>query len=83
MTSQAFAELEATIEKLPPYQLMQLHLKINQILNTFAPSESQPEKLDPAEAMRLFNAFSGSVSRDIDEKRERVEWRDEKYKTTR
>ena len=78
MTSQAFAELEATIEKLPPNQLMQLHLKINQILNTFAPSESQPEKLDPTETMRLFNAFSGSVGRDINEKRERVEWRDEK-----
>ena len=33
MTSHAFADLEATIEKLPPFQLMPLHIKISHLLH--------------------------------------------------
>ncbi len=77
MTSQSFAELEATIEKLPPLQLFQLYLKISHLLDqTKSPVQKSTEET-PEETMRIFNSFSGSVENDIDEKKERGNWRDE------
>ncbi|MBO4620644.1 MAG: hypothetical protein J5654_11120 [Victivallales bacterium] len=81
MTSRAFADLEATIEKLPPFQLMQLHIKIGRLLDQFAEPNKTSGEDDQVEVMRVFDSFAGSVSREINEKQERADWRSEKYES--
>lgn len=73
MSEFAFSELETKVETLPYYQIVLLRSKLDKII------EKRQGRMNDEEARKLFDDFSGSVDREINEKEERAEWRDEKY----
>lgn len=76
MSELAFAELETQVETLPYYQVVLLKDKIDKILEREKERESESFVDD---GLKWLDSISGSVKREIDYKKEREEWRDEKY----
>lgn len=76
MSELAFSELETQVETLPYYQIVLLKDKIDKILEREKERESESFVDD---GLKWLDRISGSVKRDIDFKKEREEWRDEKY----
>lgn len=68
MSEIAFSELETKVETLPYYQIVLLRSKLDKII------EKRQERMSDEEARKLFDDFSGSVDREINEKEERGEW---------
>ncbi len=76
MSELAFAELQSQVEALPYYQMIILQEKINRLV------EKEKERESDSfikEGLAWLDSISGSIHREIDYKKEREEWRDEKY----
>ena len=76
MSELAFAELQSQIEMLPYYQMLILQNKINRLV------EKEKEKKSEefvAEGLAWLDGIAGTVHREIDFKKEREAWRDEKF----
>lgn len=69
----AFAELEAQVETLPMFQVVMLKDRLERRI------EREQSAASVQEGLIWLESISGLVRRDIDYKREREEWRDEKY----
>ena len=65
MTNAAFADLETQVEELPLFQIIVLRQKLDNIL------EERKAERDVSVGLAQLDAFSGSVDREIDFKKER------------
>ena len=73
MSDVAFAELEAQVDTLPMFQVIMLKNRLERRI------EREQSAASVQEGLIWLESISGSVHRDIDYKKERAEWRDEKY----
>lgn len=74
MSDIAFAELQTQVESLPFYQIVLLKEQVDKIIEKEKKSDSFV-----SEGLAWLDSIAGSVHREIDFKKEREEWRDEKY----
>ena len=73
MSDVAFAELEAQVETLPMFQVVMLKDRLERRI------EREQSSATVEEGLSWLESITGSVRRDIDYRKEREEWRDEKY----
>lgn len=73
MSDLAFAEIESKVETLSDWQITVLKNKIDKIY------QERKSRFSDKEAQKYFQEFSGCVDRNINLKKEREEWRNEKY----
>ena len=76
MSELAFAELQTQIESLPFYQILTLQNTLNRLVEK-EKNKGSDEYI--AQGLSWLDEISGSVHREIDYKKEREEWRDERY----
>ncbi len=80
MSELAFAELQTKVKTLPFEQIVLLKNQVDGLYEKGNSEHRQKQsRFTDEEARLLFEKFSGSISREIDYKKEREEWRDEKY----
>lgn len=76
------ALLEQKLRTLPEQSFSEIEDFFDYIIYKFgvkAQNTHEKPTMSESEARSIFNQFSGSVSREIDYKKERASWRDEKY----
>lgn len=71
--------LEQKLRTLPEQSFAEVDGFFDYILYKFGADSKKGKRPGDEEARRLFDQFSGSIGREIDYKKEREEWRDEKY----
>ncbi|MBP5158318.1 MAG: hypothetical protein ILP18_10670 [Treponema sp.] len=76
MSELAFSELQTQVEMLPFYQVVILKDKIDRIVEKEKERESEAFVSD---GLAWLDGIAGSVHREIDYKKERESWRDERY----
>ena len=76
MSKLAFSELQTQVEMLPFYQVVILKDKIDRIVEKEKERESEAFVSD---GLAWLDGIAGSVHREIDYKKERESWRDERY----
>lgn len=76
MSELAFSELQTQVEMLPFYQMVILKDKIDRIVEKEKERESEAFVSD---GLAWLDGIAGSVHREIDYKKERESWRDERY----
>lgn len=76
MSELAFSELQTQVEMLPFYQVVILKDQIDRIVEKEKERESEAFVSD---GLAWLDGIAGSVHREIDYKKERESWRDERY----
>ena len=76
MSELAFSELQTQVVMLPFYQVVILKDKIDRIVEKEKERESEAFVSD---GLAWLDGIAGSVHREIDYKKERESWRDERY----
>ncbi|MBR0129650.1 MAG: hypothetical protein IJM09_07540 [Neisseriaceae bacterium] len=70
------SEMQANVHRLPLSQLSTLKETIEEIIQAQTPKENP---LSDNELRALFHSFTGSITRPIDETREKLDYLDERY----
>lgn len=77
MSDLAFEELQSQVESLSYYQIKILQTKINSLLEKEESNRKSTSLV--ADGLAWLDKITGSIDRIIDYKKEREEWREEKY----
>ena len=76
MSELAFSELQSQVESLPFYQMLILQNNLNRLVEKEKNKESEEFV---AQGLSWLDEIAGSVHREIDYNKEKVEWRDERF----